>query len=349
MSKIFVKWPDIDQLRSVVREVQRKAGFMGLDENGDPIIDHLAQRPTITFHGSVKLHGTNAGVSYNLDDGMWAQSREHIISVGSDNAGFAAFVENNKGVFSFLIAQILLRYNDHMSETEVAQKTAIIYGEWAGKGIQTGVAISQVEKAFYIFGARIINLEDENDKGVWVDHTGISSPDNRIFNVTDYPTYSISIDFGMPENAQNELIKLTEAVEAECPIGKAMGVEGVGEGIVWVGKWRDETYRFKVKGIKHSVSKVKTLAAIDTDRLNSITEFVEYAVTPQRFSQALEKVFTDPGLIDVKRLGEVIKWMNQDIIKEESDTLVDNNLEMKDVGKYIADRTKKMFFEAMTK
>jgi len=41
----------------------------------------------------------------------------------------------------------------------------------------------------------------------------------------------------------------------------------------------------------------------------------------------------------------LLKWMNTDIIKEEMDTLVANNLEFKEVVKYVADSTKMRFFE----
>ena len=58
---------------------------------------------------------------------------------------------------------------------------------------------------------------------------------NDIYFVEQFQTNSnrtIAIDFNNPEKAQNELIKIMEEVEAECPIGKAFGVSGTGEGVV---------------------------------------------------------------------------------------------------------------------
>ena len=49
-----------------------------------------------------------------------------------------------------------------------------------------------------------------------------------------------------------------------------------------------------MKGTKHSVSKVKTLAPVNVEKLNSIQEFVDYSVTRVRFEQGLSEVFSSP-------------------------------------------------------
>ena len=97
--KKMVKFPSIEQFRTVVSNVNRHFNFVGLDENGDAIYDPTLPKPVITFKGTVKLHGTNAGVSFNNIGRLWAQSRENIITVEKDNAGFAFFVESNKEIF----------------------------------------------------------------------------------------------------------------------------------------------------------------------------------------------------------------------------------------------------------
>jgi hypothetical protein len=90
--KKMIKFPSIEQFRSVVATVLRQFNFVGLDENGDAIYDTTKPKPTLTFKGTVKLHGTNAAVCWNASSGMWAQSRENIITPEKDNAGFAFFV-----------------------------------------------------------------------------------------------------------------------------------------------------------------------------------------------------------------------------------------------------------------
>jgi hypothetical protein len=149
----------------------------------------------------------------------------------------------------------------------------------------------------------------------------------------------------MPQLVQNQLSELTLAIEEQCPVAKEFGFEGIGEGIVWTAEFKGVVHRFKVKGEKHSSSKVKTLAAVDTEKLNSITEFVEYAVTDSRFNQALENVFPNNEPVDTKKLGDVIRWVVNDIIKEEMDTLASNGLEPKDVNKYISTVVRTKFFK----
>jgi hypothetical protein len=100
-----------------------------------------------------------------------------------------------------------------------------------------------------------------------------------------------------------------------------------------------------VKGEKHSSSKVKTLAAVDVEKLNTIKEFVDYSVSESRFNQALENIFPNNEPIDVKKMGDVIRWVVNDVIKEEMDTMVENQLEPKEINKYISSKVREMFFK----
>lgn len=80
------------------------------------------------------------------------------------------------------------------------------------------------------------------------------------------------------------------------------------------------------------------------DKLNSIKEFVDYAVTESRFNQAIEKVFGTKENMDVKKMGDFIRWIVNDVLKEEMDTMVKNGIEPKDVNKYISAKAREMFF-----
>ena len=225
--------------------------------------------------------------------------------------------------------------------------TISVYGEWAGGNIQKGVGITNLPKSFFIFGVKVtphVGDNESKESAYWIDYSDLRNTDARIYNIDDFETYSIDIDFNTPETVQNKLSELTLAVEEECPVAKAFGFSGIGEGIVW--SYTDEkgaTLRFKVKGEKHSSSKVKTLASVDVEKVASIREFVDYAVTESRFNQAIENVFPNNEPVDIKKIGEVMKWINGDIIKEESDTLKENNLEPKDVNKYVSAKVREMF------
>jgi len=339
--KKHISYPKIAQFRNVVSNINREITFTGLDEDGKAIYDPSIKKPTLTFKGTVKLHGTNASVCFNSENGFWIQSRQNIITVEKDNAGFAFFAESRKSEFLTLL-EILADEDDNID----AECTISIYGEWAGKGIQKGVGISQLDKAFYVFGVKVSKPQDEEFNSYWIDSSNVRNTECRIFNVEDYETYSIEVYFNMPQLAQNKCGEITEKVENECPISKAFGIDnGLGEGVVWSVEYKDSVHRFKVKGDKHSVTKVKKLASVDIEKLKTIQDFINYSVTENRFNQAIENVFGKEDL-DVKKMGDFIRWFVKDITSEEMDTMVENGLETKDVNKYISTKVREMFFKA---
>lgn len=221
--KKHISFPSIEKFGNVIADINRTYNFVGLDESGEAIYDPSKPKPVLTFNGTIKLHGTNAGVSFNMLEGMWAQSRENIITPTSDNAGFAFFVESNKGIFQNLFYDVMTTHKINANENTIS-----IYGEWVGKGIQKSVAISNIDKSFFIFGVKITpHPKDENDKPVayWIESSNLKYPDSKIFNIEDYKTYTIDIDFNNPQLVQNEIIRMTLEVEDECPVGKAFFVE----------------------------------------------------------------------------------------------------------------------------
>jgi hypothetical protein len=350
-----INFPSIDQFRTIVANVNRRYNYVGSDENGDPIYDDSLPKPTLTFKGTVKLHGTNSAVSCNNVAGMWAQSRENIITPEKDNAGFAWFMECNKVHFKALIDKVASREN-----VDLDKNTITIYGEWIGRGIQKGVAIAELEKSMFIFGVKVSpfdsvdsdvdNGEEVKTKSVayWVDYGDLRVPETRIYNIDDYKTYSIEIDFNYPQLAQNKMIEMTIEVENECPVGKAFGISDVGEGIVFTASYNGDRYVFKSKGERHSTSKVKTLVSVDIEKLNSLKEFVEYAVTENRVNQAIGIVFPNNEPLEMKKIGDVLRWIVNDILKEETDTMMANGLEPKEVSKHIPAKAKEFFMKRLT-
>jgi len=344
--KKLIAMPSIEQFRTVVANVNREYNFVGLDDTGEAIYDISKPKPTLTFKGTVKLHGTNAGVCYNDISGLWIQSKENIITPQSDNAGFAFFVESKRDIFISLIKELSIAHNIDLNEN-----TITLYMEWAGKGIQKSVGITNLEKSAFIFGVKITpHLKDENDKTVayWVDSSYLRSPDNRIYNIEDYKTYSIDIDFNMPQLSQNKIIEMTLEVEDECPVAKAFGFDNtIGEGIVFSTFLNGKKISFKSKGEKHSkASKVTTLKPVDDVKLNKIVEVVNTVTPDWRLEQALDKTFDlmNGGTIDIKKMGDFIKNVISDILKEEIDILAEAGLEPKDIGSKVSDRCRRYFF-----
>ncbi len=339
-------FPSIGQFRQCIKEVHDSTRYSGRDENNDPIFNPTVPLPTITFGGTVKLHGTNAGVVINFDkDEVYAQSRERVLTIESDNFGFAAFVHKNRELLHG-IGQSSYFYAN-LDKEKHTYTDMVIYGEWAGKGIQKGVAISNVEKSFFIFA---ICARSENEE-LWIELPEYPVDpifaESNIYFIDNYKTYQIDIDFNNPQLIQNQLIEYTNEVEKECPVAKAFGHSGTGEGIVWSADYKGRHFMFKVKGEEHSISKVKTLASVDTEKLNSINEFVTYAVTENRVNQFVQSVFGGKEKFDQTKIGDFLRAFNNDIIKEETDTLVNNGLDWKEVAGAVSRQAKILLFKVV--
>jgi hypothetical protein len=175
----------------------------------------------------------------------------------------------------------------------------------------------------------------------------LKDTDNQIFNINDFKTFSIDIDFNYPELAQNLMIAITDEVEQECPVSKHLGVSGIGEGVVWSVRYKGVVHRFKVKGEKHSAkSKVKTLKPVDDEKVNKIINLVNQVTPEWRLDQMLEKAcdFMNGGTLDRSKLGDYIRYVIADIVKEETLTLSEAGVEPKEINKYVSEVARKYFF-----
>ena len=65
-----------------------------------------------------------------------------------------------------------------------------------------------------------------------------------------------------------------------------------------------------------------------------------------RMEQAMEKTFDfmNGGTIDVKKMGDFIRNVIQDILKEETDVIAGAGLEPKDINAKISERSRNYFF-----
>jgi hypothetical protein len=333
----MIKFPSIEQYRHVIHKVKSHYRYAGTDATGEPIFDNSRALPVLTFRGTVKLHGTNAAISYDgATDEISYQSRSRVLSSGDDNAGFYAAMSGRPDVDDFVISiQEIL---------PLPAKNITVFGEWCGQGIQKGVAVSELPRMFVYFAVRITYFDDSAE---WLDINDFMFERKDIKNIMSFETSYIDIDFNYPERHQNELIRLTEMIEARCPVGAHFGIEGVGEGIVWTcitPGWESSKFWMKVKGEKHSSSKVKTLAAIDPEVLKSNEEFLDYAVTESRLEQGLCFLAESGLTLAMSSTGDFIRWVYQDIVKEESDTIGN----IANPGKLVAQKAKQWFIKRIT-
>lgn len=323
----FLSFGSIGQFREIIKKVNDRCKY------------HQIPLPVIKFIGSVKLHGTNAGIIYDATTGeLSVQSRERILTPFDDNANFAKFVNTNKEFFTGFLKLISVYFKHDI---------VALYGEWAGAGINKGVAINGIEKTFFAFRINLLDTFEVNEHG---DQQIVQSlPPSQItdainlyqlmhekpvfYSIYDtklFPVYEIEIDFADPIQMQNKLVELTIAVETECPVGKYFGHSGVGEGIVWSNN--EHRLIFKVKGEKHSATKVKTIkeiAAVDIELHNNMREFVTATVSQNRLEQGLVKL-GEMGLpADNSSTGAFLKWIAGDVLKEEMDVICENNFDKK--------------------
>lgn len=337
MSNQHIPWPDIRQFHQVRKDVQWRAQFTGkFDADENPIMDRTAVAPKLMFEGTVKLHGSNAAVQLHKDGSFVCQSRERIITPLADNAGFARFVET-----------IPVAYFDSLKELFPENwEVVAVFGEWAGPGIQKGVALTQLpNKSFFIFGAKVGNDEDSQ----WLDVRNWPTDESRnIFNIYNYPTFQLEIDFEAPDHAINRMNEITLEVEKECPVGKAFGHSGVGEGVVWrsiTPGWESSRYWYKVKGQEHANSKVKKLASVDIEKLNSIKEFISKVLDEERLEQGITKLKEANIPVDEKATGDYIRWVVGDVNKECQDEMAQFDISDKNLGKVISSDARKWFFQ----
>ena len=329
-----IAYPSIEQFRNAIHKVTTKARQTGADANGDSTYDHTKILPTLIYEGTIKLHGTNASIVLDrTTNELWFQSRENIITLEKDNAGFVRSFEG-KDVLGWI----------HTVVSDA--KKVVVFGEWCGGNIQPNVALAKLSKRFVVFNV----LCDDN---IWLGRDAVATIKSEalgIENIYDFYTERLTIDFNRPEIAQNKLSELTIKVEENCPFGKAHGIDGVGEGIVWRPTdfgWDSPEFYFKVKGSAHAQSKVITLKPVDLEKLDEVGKLTAKVTPEWRLAQMLDKAcdLMNGGKIDRNKLGNFIKLVTDDVIKEETDTIKEAGFDVKDINGHIAKIARNYFFE----
>lgn len=352
------KYASIEQFRHVVDTVNSRATYIGRDEHDMPLYDASRPRPTLTFTGTVKLHGANAGIGFALPSGQWyAQSRERVLSLEADNAGFCAFISEERHEAA---RQAMLQAARAVAQSLAIDLTAALsvtyFGEFCGPRVNMKAAIGQVGHAFYGFG---VSVRFPEDRDIWLPLDAVkhayrqlvapdqASPDLRF--ITDFPQYAITIDFNHPEAALDELERLTREVEAQCPVAQALGQPGIGEGIVWSAT--DPVYgrlMFKTKGAQHKGTRTQRLVDIAPEVMASLQAFVAAVVTESRLRQGHDRLRERNGRVVLEDIGEFLAWVGKDVMKEESDSLRASGLDRKQVMSAVNHAAKKWFMAQLS-
>ncbi len=84
--------------------------------------------------------------------------------------------------------------------------------------------------------------------------------------------------------------------------------------------------------------KIFVTNTVDNEKEQAKIDFANYVCTPSRLEQAVQMTCDtlNGGIPEMKNMGDVIRAVIKDIIKEESDILFEKGLEPKEVNKYIS-------------
>ena len=340
----FIKWPSINKFSDVYHSAKRN------------------QINNVTLRGKIKLHGTNAAIRIEPDGTLVGQKRSSDVMIGDDNAGFAQWLST-------------VKHNRVQTTSGM-----ILFGEWAGRGIQSNDAVTGIaDKKFFVFAYGLITQFEVTEDGEKVMRTGVEDvviEPEKLQNVVDYvfgpyaynsdhvskniivlPWYTEPQHVRMmdQDDAQKFITAATtlvdEVVGVEDPyIKETFGVSGPGEGIVYYAldqgvHWRD--WMFKVKSDAHTVNKSKVRDHVAPEKPAGMDEFVEMFFTVNRFRQMLVEELG--GVADRKKTGDFLKAVMSDVHKESANEIELADFEWKDVTKYAVGVTRLWLFDEADK
>ena len=330
-------------------------GFVNVVKTFKHMHDPENPQGALQFRPKIKLHGTNAGVRIEQDGTVVAQARNDDRTEG--HFGFAQWVKDNETYFRALGDQCLTPKHEGM----------IVYGEWAGPGVQAKVAVSQIpEKQFFVFAIRIAMIqEDDRILSSWITHpVNIGRVLNHVqadlpetLHIIPWHSETITITFSdhddLDKNA--ELMNAeVEAIDAIDPYIKAkFGIEAHGEGLVYYPITKNPTLFtsdlerlcFKVKGASHQKGNGgEKKAKVGLKVSPGAYSFADDHVHDARLAQAIEAVVPEGEQVENKHVGLIIGWVCKDIADETQLELEASGLTWKGVQGVIAARTRTAVF-----
>lgn len=326
----LVSWPEIESLHHVVKDL-RGAGVY----------------PKVKYRLKIKLHGSNAGVQILPNGEVLFQSRTRLITPEKDNNGFAKWADSNKDYFKSLAQDNLI---------------VIVFGEACGKGIQKSVAISNIDKKiFAVFAVQLINLSTGTSVYEFEpEEIRKRLPDHSDIFVLPWYRYPLTFDFSDLDQLQQQADLVNELVAEieKCDpwVKDVFGVEGVGEGVVayptptsgtTITRMEFSERVFKAKGEKHQVVQTKKPAQLKPESAKNIQEFVNLFVTSARLEQGFSEACNNEK--DMKQMGNFLKWVSQDVLKESKVELETAKLEWKDVAKAVSNEARIWFVKEVNK
>jgi hypothetical protein len=171
------------------------------------------------------------------------------------------------------------------------------------------------------------------------------SKEGDFYNLREFATYTVTLDLNFPQKCEEALSTLALAVEAHSPIAKYFNKpDNVGEGVyLWCIETKDHpTYRLKAKGDKHGGKpKRKKTQKESPEKVKALEELADKVTPSWRLQQGIQET----NATSQKDIGALLKWVNQDIIKEESEVIEQGGSTHKELQRYISKITKDYFLD----
>ncbi|KAH7068093.1 hypothetical protein BKA63DRAFT_105997 [Paraphoma chrysanthemicola] len=306
---------------------------------------HLDPIPIV---GTVKLHGTHADIRIHADDRIIFQSRNIVdLQPGNDNAGFATAMSTKNKALLRLRDIIVARFMQLHPDTPIEpDKPIIIAGEWIGKSIQKGVAVSSLSKRFVIIS---ININGQWQKDS--DYGGIALPNHDIYNISRAGVFTSTLYPKEVNRTTIELEALADQVAAKCPFAATFGIEGEGEGIVW--KPADSPHNanptlwFKTKGGRFKPTFIAPPKQSPEGReaiVEAAAAVAKVWTSERRLEQGLEYLDEMSVKRDMKGLSTFLKWVQHDIMIEEQGYIAEHKIDKQMLNIEIAKIAKAWYF-----
>lgn len=321
-------FPHIGHYRDAVASVRRYMLINKLEEY------------TVDYTGSVKIDGTNTSIVFDTDS-IYFQSRNRVIDSNEDHFDFY-----NR--FSKVSSDLKKWYEN----SGFAGKLCI-YGEYAGEKISRKVGVAKIgSKVFLPFAMKL--------DGVWLDEskyadTFLELEKIGIFNylLLEKNRVSVSIPFHAPSTMTEKFQSIASDIEQSCPIATMFNVNGRGEGMVF--KPTEDRLRqfddlwFKVKGDKKSASQSNAGASVSVEIIENISKILDILVTENRLRQGLDYLVETGRTVEMSNIGLFIRWVVNDVNREDAIFIKENNLNNKLLNKHIAHRCSKFYTDAVNR
>lgn len=337
---MFIKFPSIESFGNVMK-------FKEWQKESRP----ETYKAEFSLRPKVKLHGTNLGLG-TRDGEVWIQSRNGKIEDGD----------------SFMQAETLLRdvgplVHEAGKRICAPGETLVIFGEWAGNGIQNKDAVTLIGKKmffpFLLAKAPAELPEDINEARSLISVIADPAEIRRTLGF-EHPMIMILPWAGEERRFSTDDVDFTASVIEEINedvdriavadpfIREAFGVVGPGEGLVFVPSGPTNLLEysnlsFKAKTEAHRVKKSAKAASVKVEVPESAHAFVEDFVTENRMEQMLSERIG--GELDKARTGDFVRSVIEDVMKESAAERAEMGVDDKVLTGLISKRAAKWFVD----